>query len=176
MRWWLRPERSSPSASVARWNWRSGDPAKLEPTSSRSALRFFSVNGTGTILRARPSRFRKACVERTGPSRLDMQVDTCLLSMAMGDVFKALADPTRRAILDELAERDDQTLFELCARLATKHRVASSRQAVSQHIDVLIEAGLIATRREGRYKFHHLDPRPLERIADRWLSASQEQS
>ena len=51
-----------------------------------------------------------------------------------------------------------------------------TRQAVSQHIDVLIEAGLIATRREGRYKFHHLDQRPLERIADRWLSASQEQS
>ena len=45
----------------------------------------------------------------------------------MGDVFKALADPTRRAILDELAERDDQTLFELCGRLITKHDVASSR-------------------------------------------------
>lgn len=87
----------------------------------------------------------------------------------MGDVFKALADPTRRAILDELAERDDQTLFELCARLVTKHRVASSRQAVSQHIDVLVDAGLVATQRAGRYKFHHLDRRPLERIADRWL-------
>jgi DNA-binding transcriptional ArsR family regulator len=87
----------------------------------------------------------------------------------VGDVFKALADPTRRAILDELAERDHQTLFELCARLATKHRVASSRQAVSQHIDVLVDAGLVVTRREGRYKFHHLDRRPLVRIADRWL-------
>jgi DNA-binding transcriptional ArsR family regulator len=87
----------------------------------------------------------------------------------VGDVFRALADPTRRAILDELTERDEQTLFELCARLAAKHRVASSRQAVSQHIDVLVAAGLVETRREGRYKFHHLDPRPLERIADRWL-------
>jgi DNA-binding transcriptional ArsR family regulator len=86
----------------------------------------------------------------------------------VGDVFKALADPTRRAILDELTERDDQTLFELCARLALKHSVASSRQAVSQHIDVLVEAGLVETRREGRYKFHHFDPRPLGRIADRW--------
>ncbi|HEV7657593.1 MAG TPA: transcriptional regulator, partial [Mycobacteriales bacterium] len=47
----------------------------------------------------------------------------------MGDVFKALADPTRRAILDELTDRNDQTLFELCSRLATKHHVASSRQA-----------------------------------------------
>jgi DNA-binding transcriptional ArsR family regulator len=87
----------------------------------------------------------------------------------VGDVFKALADPTRRAILDELTERDDQTLFELCSRLSAKHRVSSSRQAVSQHIDVLVDAGLIETRRDGRYKFHHLERRPLERIADRWL-------
>ena len=89
----------------------------------------------------------------------------------MGDVFKALADPTRRAILDELTDRNDQTLFELCARLATKHRLASSRQAVSQHIDVLVAAGLVETRREGRYKFHHFDPQPLEQIADRWRSS-----
>jgi DNA-binding transcriptional ArsR family regulator len=86
----------------------------------------------------------------------------------VGDVFRALADPTRRAILDELTERDDQTLFELCARLALKHGLASSRQAVSQHIDVLVDAGLVETRREGRYKFHHLDPRPLREIAERW--------
>ena len=87
----------------------------------------------------------------------------------MGDVFKALADPTRRAILDELTERNDQTLFELCSRLSAKHGVSSSRQAVSQHIDVLVAAGLVRTHREGRYKFHDLDRRPLERIADRWL-------
>lgn len=87
----------------------------------------------------------------------------------MGDVFKALADPTRRLILDELAERDGQTLFELCSRLTMKHRVASSRQAVSQHLDVLEAAGLVRTRREGRYKFHHLDTTPLEPIVDRWL-------
>ena len=88
----------------------------------------------------------------------------------VGDVYQALADPTRRKILDELAERDDQTLFEICARLAMKHRLSSSRQAVSQHLDVLQAAGLITTRREGRYKFHHLDRRPLEHIADRWLN------
>ena len=87
----------------------------------------------------------------------------------MGDVFKALADPTRRLILDELAERDGQTLFELCSRLATRHHVGSSRQAVSQHLDVLADAGLVHTRREGRYKFHHLDTAPLEPIIDRWL-------
>jgi DNA-binding transcriptional ArsR family regulator len=87
----------------------------------------------------------------------------------LGDIFKALADPTRRAILDELTVRDGQTLFEICARLATKHQMASSRQAISQHLDVLEDAGLITTRREGRYKFHHLDSKPLRRIVSRWL-------
>ena len=94
----------------------------------------------------------------------------------MGDVFKALADPTRRKILDELTERDGQTLFEICSRLAMKHQLASSRQAISQHLDVLEAAGLIVTHREGRYKFHHLDRRPLERIADRWLMHGSEET
>jgi DNA-binding transcriptional ArsR family regulator len=93
----------------------------------------------------------------------------------MGDVFKALADPTRRAIVLELSERNDQTLFEICARLANKHRLASSRQAVSQHIEVLVDAGLVATRREGRFKFHHLDSRPLDLIAEQWLQRKQEE-
>ncbi len=83
-------------------------------------------------------------------------------------MFKALADPTRRAILDELADRDGQTLFELCTRLIGKHGLSSSRQAVSQHIDVLEAAGLVHSRREGRYKLHHLDTRPLREITERW--------
>jgi DNA-binding transcriptional ArsR family regulator len=87
---------------------------------------------------------------------------------AVTDVYKALADPTRRAILDELSERDGQTLFELCTRLTAKHGLGSSRQAISQHLDVLESAGLVRTRREGRYKFHHLDTTPLETILDRW--------
>jgi DNA-binding transcriptional ArsR family regulator len=86
----------------------------------------------------------------------------------VGDVFKALADPTRRAILDELQERTGQTLFELCTRLISKHGLGSSRQAVSQHLDVLEEAGLVRTRREGRYKFHDLDTSPLQAIVERW--------
>src|SRR3954447_10640485 len=86
----------------------------------------------------------------------------------VGDVFKALADPTRRVILDELAERDGQTLFELCSRLATRHGMGSTRQAISQHLDVLEPAGLVIPRREGRYKFHHLDTTPLRQIAERW--------
>jgi DNA-binding transcriptional ArsR family regulator len=86
----------------------------------------------------------------------------------VGDVFKALADPTRRVILDELAERSGQTLFELCARLATKHGLGSSRQAISQHLDVLESAGLVRTRRVGRYKFHDLDTTPLRAVVERW--------
>ena len=86
----------------------------------------------------------------------------------MGDVFKALADPTRRKILDELTERNGQTLFELCSRLAMKHGLASSRQAISQHLDVLADAGLVTARREGRYKFHDLDTTPLRAVVDRW--------
>jgi DNA-binding transcriptional ArsR family regulator len=92
----------------------------------------------------------------------------------VGDVFKALADPTRRAILDELMERDGQTLFELCSRLATKHGMGSTRQAISQHVDVLESAGLVRTRRQGRYKFHHLDTAPLREIADRWSMTDPE--
>jgi DNA-binding transcriptional ArsR family regulator len=85
-----------------------------------------------------------------------------------GDIYRALADPTRRALLDELQERDGQTLFELCARLISRHGLSLSRQAVSQHLDVLEEAGLVRTRREGRYKFHSLDTSPLRAIVDRW--------
>lgn len=88
--------------------------------------------------------------------------------MHVADVFEALVAPARRAILDELQDRDGQTLFELCGRLAMKHGLAMSRQAISQHLDVLEAAGLVTTRREGRYKFHHLDPAPLRAIVERW--------
>jgi DNA-binding transcriptional ArsR family regulator len=94
----------------------------------------------------------------------------------MGDVFKALADPTRRRILDELTERNGQTLFEIRSRLATKHQLQSSRQAISQHLDVLESASLIETRRDGRYKFHYLNSGPLERIADRWLKPGSQEA
>ncbi|MEI5010304.1 ArsR/SmtB family transcription factor [Streptomyces sp. NPDC058423] len=86
------------------------------------------------------------------------------------DLFKALADPTRRTILDELAERSGQTLFEICARLSMKHGLGISRQAVSQHLAVLESAGLVEARREGRYKFHDLNTAPLRQIAERWLA------
>ena len=87
----------------------------------------------------------------------------------VGDVFKALADPTRRIILDELAGRNGQTLFEICARLIANHGLGSSRQAISQHLDVLESAGLVRAERKGRCKHHYLDKTPLEAIARRWL-------
>ena len=92
----------------------------------------------------------------------------------MGDIFKALADETRRVILDELADRDEQTLFELCARLSTKHGLASSRQAISQHLDLLEAAGLVRAEKRGRYKFHYLDTSPLSEINRRWPQSDQE--
>jgi DNA-binding transcriptional ArsR family regulator len=92
----------------------------------------------------------------------------------VGDLFKALADPTRRTILDELADRDGQTLFEICSRLITKHGIGASRQAISQHLDVLEAAGLIRTRRSGRYKFHHFDRTPLREVVERWPQPAKE--
>jgi DNA-binding transcriptional ArsR family regulator len=89
--------------------------------------------------------------------------------LRVSDIFKALADPTRRTILDELTDRNGQTLFEICSRLAAKHGLSSSRQAISQHLDVLEAAGLVETSREGRYKFHYINTKPLEPIVERWL-------
>jgi DNA-binding transcriptional ArsR family regulator len=86
----------------------------------------------------------------------------------VSDVYRAIADPTRRTLLDELLERDRQTLFELCGRLSMKHGLTSSRQAVSQHLDVLQEAGLVIAVKTGRCKYHSIDTTPLQAIADRW--------
>jgi DNA-binding transcriptional ArsR family regulator len=89
----------------------------------------------------------------------------------MTDVFEALAAPARRAILDVLCERDGQTLFEICARLTMKHDLTLTRQAISQHLDVLEGAGLLRSKREGRYKYHYVDTAPLDdAIVKRWLT------
>jgi DNA-binding transcriptional ArsR family regulator len=92
----------------------------------------------------------------------------------VGDLYRALADPTRRTILDELADRDSQTLFEICSRLAMKHGIGATRQAISQHLDVLEDAGLIRTSRSGRYKFHSIETSPLREIAERWRTGVQD--
>jgi len=94
----------------------------------------------------------------------------------VGDVFHALAAPARRSILDALRERDEQTLFELCTRLTMQHGSTLTRQAVSQHLDVLEEAGLVTTRHEGRYKFHTLRPEPLRGLVDRWTDGPPPQA
>ncbi len=86
----------------------------------------------------------------------------------MGDVFRALADPTRRIILDELSARDGQTLFEICSRLIMAHGSTLTRQAVSQHLAILEEAGLVRTHRAGRTKVHTLNTEPLRSIVERW--------
>lgn len=86
----------------------------------------------------------------------------------VADVYRAIADGTRRVLLDELLERDGQTLFELCSRLAMHHGLALTRQAVSQHLAVLEAAGLVRTERRGRSKLHTIDTAPLARIAERW--------
>jgi DNA-binding transcriptional ArsR family regulator len=88
----------------------------------------------------------------------------------MVDLFEALAAPARRAILDELRDRDGQTLFELCTRLTMKHGLSLTRQAVSQHLDLLERAGLVRAQRQGRCKFHYLNLQPLQAIVDRWLN------
>ena len=81
----------------------------------------------------------------------------------MDEVFKALADPTRRALLDRLRSDNGQTLGQLCERLAM------SRQAVSKHLAILEEANLVATVRRGREKLHYLNPAPIGEIHDRWI-------
>ena len=78
-------------------------------------------------------------------------------------VFRALADPTRRLLLDRLFERDGRTLTELESELAM------TRFGVMKHLRVLEEAGLVVTRRSGREKLHYLNPVPIRLIHDRWI-------
>jgi len=89
--------------------------------------------------------------------------------MSVADVFRALDDETRRLILDELAARDGQTLFEICTVLTMRHGLGSTRQAISQHLAVLEDAGLVTTERRGRSKFHYFNSEPLGAIFQRWL-------
>jgi DNA-binding transcriptional ArsR family regulator len=78
-------------------------------------------------------------------------------------VFRALADASRRLLLDRLHARNGQTLGELCQGLAM------TRQAVTKHLAVLEEANLVATRRQGREKLHFINPVPIHDIAERWI-------
>lgn len=106
-----------------------------------------------------------------------MQVFTCLLSayplptgrMNADKVFKALADPTRRRLLDLLCERNGQTLGQLCEHLDM------ARQSASQHIGILEAANLVSTVRRGREKRHFINPVPLHEVYERWVRKFERQ-
>src|SRR5205085_10680874 len=107
--------------------------------------------------RRRPASARPSCAELT----CDLEVT---YDCAMDAVFRALADPTRRSLLDELFAEDGQTLGAL------ERRLPMTRFGVMKHLRVLEEAGLVTTRRRGREKLHYLNPVPIRLIHDRWVS------
>ena len=82
----------------------------------------------------------------------------------MADVFKAIADPSRRKLMDSLRAHDGQTLGDLCSGLDM------SRQAVTKHLKILEAAGLVAPIQRGRANHHYLNPMPLQDIVDRWVA------
>ncbi len=82
----------------------------------------------------------------------------------MDEVFKALADPTRRLLLDRLRERNGQTLGQLCSG------IGATRQTITKHLEILEHAKLVATRRQGREKLHFLNEAPIYDIAERWIN------
>jgi DNA-binding transcriptional ArsR family regulator len=85
------------------------------------------------------------------------------MTMSMDAVFRALADPVRRQLLDRLRARNGQRLSELCTGQDM------TRQAVTKHIAILESANLVATQKRGREKLHFLNPVPIQEIADRWI-------
>ena len=100
-----------------------------------------------------------------------MQVNACMMVVVdegtadWDPVFRALGDRTRRLFLDRLREQDGQTLGELCARLGMAH------QSATQHLDVLVRAGLVTVVRRGRERLHYLNPAAISEIGERWISA-----
>jgi DNA-binding transcriptional ArsR family regulator len=92
-----------------------------------------------------------------------MQPFGCVIGNLMDAVFKALADPSRRKLLDELRKENGQTLSELCEHLEM------TRQAVTKHLVLLEKANLIAVVWRGREKLHYLNPMPLHEIYERWI-------
>jgi len=86
------------------------------------------------------------------------------MSETVNDVFRALADPSRRALLDALFKRNGQSLGELCDGMAM------TRQAVTKHLALLEDANLVAVVWRGREKLHYLNPVPIHEISERWIS------
>ena len=145
--------------------------ARPDPPSGRS----------GAVFHPRSALRQRAVPDRSTatPERRSLTCKRTLayvLGSVPAELYKALSDATRRAILDELVDRNGQTLFEICSRLIMKHGVSSTRQAISQHLSVLEDAGLVTTERRGRHKHHHLDTTPLEEIQRRWPPATRDRS
>jgi DNA-binding transcriptional ArsR family regulator len=88
----------------------------------------------------------------------------------LDNIFKAIGDPVRRRILDRLAKRPGQTLFEICVSSVAEDGKSLSRQTISQHLDMLERAGLVETHWSGRTKIHTFDNAPLRKAADAWLN------
>lgn len=84
-------------------------------------------------------------------------------------IFKALGDSTRRLILDELSERNELTLYELTARLIMKHDLTISRQAIAKHLAVLEEAGLVESKRKGKFRVLMFHNEPLKNLLKGWV-------
>ncbi|MDT5339078.1 MAG: hypothetical protein QOD90_4583 [Mycobacterium sp.] len=104
-----------------------------------------------------------------------MQANACIIEYvttetgAIDAIFKALADPTRRLLLDRLRDHNGQTLGELCDRLDMK------RQSATQHLDILVRANLVTVVRRGRERLHYLNPVPIHEIEERWISGFEKQ-
>ena len=94
---------------------------------------------------------------------LDMQPNGCIFVAQMDAVFKALADASRRKLMDELFKSNGQTLSELCEHLDM------TRQAVTKHLAILEEANMVAVQWRGREKLHFINPVPIHAIAERWI-------
>lgn len=84
-------------------------------------------------------------------------------------IFKALADSTRRIILDELSERNELTLYELTARLTMNHNITISRQGIAKHLSILEDAGLLKSERKGKYRIIMFNNEPLKNLLKRWI-------
>lgn len=84
-------------------------------------------------------------------------------------IFKALGDPTRRLMLDELSERNELTLYELTVRLIMKHNLSISRQAIAKHLAALEDAGLVITKRKGKYRVIIFNNEPLKNLLKGWI-------
>jgi len=115
---------------------------------------------------SKPQVGHKERISREWKRPLDMQPKGCIMEAVDADmdkVFKALADPSRRKLLDGLHAENGQTLGQLCAHLDM------TRQAVTKHLAVLEEANLVAVFWRGREKLHYLNPVPIHDIAERWI-------